>query len=221
MTENPNDFVTQLSCLSDLYIQSREAITLLENYDPEKKSHLGPHNEIRNALDHVMRLFKNYGNKELCEQEYRATKAHLLRAGYDAYELICVFITKYFQSVLAPYRKEDILKAFQGYTRLRLDVIEVQGNSAKLRAEKEKNGLQAEKTFQFYFEYVEKLIGHMKMLEKHLPSIIELHEEREKDNKIERKRDRNSKARNAVGIIIAILLAAIGIIATIKYSNNT
>jgi len=85
-----SEFLRKLDYLYDLYIQSREAIALLENYDREKKSYIGPHNEFRNALDHIMRMIEKKDDEISCNEEFKGTESHLLRAGYDAYELICI-----------------------------------------------------------------------------------------------------------------------------------
>jgi hypothetical protein len=52
---NPGDFLRSFSDIKDLYLEVKEAIILAENFDKRNDVYLSPLNELRNALDHLMR----------------------------------------------------------------------------------------------------------------------------------------------------------------------
>lgn len=58
MDELANIHFSKLDELRGLYIQVKECILLAENFDPDHSVYLSPVNELRNALDHIMRSFE-------------------------------------------------------------------------------------------------------------------------------------------------------------------
>jgi hypothetical protein len=90
------EFISKLNELAELSDNATLAIALAEAYNPEQLSFLGPHNEMRNALFHIMEMVKAKDNGDKCNNEFKAAKSHFRRAGCDAYELLCLSCIKYF-----------------------------------------------------------------------------------------------------------------------------
>jgi len=82
------DFIDKLNKLTELADDAKLAIALAEAYNPSKRSLIGPHNELRNALFHVMEMVKAKEDATKYDGEFRAAKSHFKRAGCDAYELL-------------------------------------------------------------------------------------------------------------------------------------
>ena len=173
------------------YIRSREAIVFLENADREKKAYLGPHNELRNALDHTMKMIQKKDDEDDYYEEYRGAMSHLLRAGYDAYELICIIHIDYIKNVLSKYSSEDISRGFPDYfARIRPDIVTIEKETAEIRGKrlngksfscfgKEMSGAleENENTYEYYFRAAGKLENYVKEIDRHIPVINECYKE--------------------------------------------
>jgi hypothetical protein len=197
--EQNNNFIDKLDYLQDLYIKSREAIALLENYNQEKDAFLGLYNEMRNALDHIMRMIGGRNKQDVIEKEFKDTESHLLRAGYDAYELICISLIQYIKVELKKYSPTDIKLGLPSYySEIREDILKVEKQTASIREKKE----HGKEMFAFYFESAERLIKHIKEIDKSTPTIDEFYNDRIK---------KENKAKNLT-IIVAIIGTLAGIV---------
>ena len=200
-----NDFIEALDYLQDLYVKSREAIVLLENYNKGKESFIGPHNEMRNALDHIMKMIRGRNKSETFESELRGAESHLLRAGYDSYELICISQIQYISEVLGKYSSIDISVAFPTYyTEIRKEILNIEKQTAKLRETKRQENSHGKDTFEFYFETAEKLIEYVKKIDEYVPIIAECYNDRIA-------REEKTQKPSKLGIIIGIIGIIIGI----------
>jgi hypothetical protein len=96
MTETQAYLAEKLKAIGRQYLLTKEIIIFLEKYNKGGYSYIGPHNEVRNAFDHVMKMVLSMDDIGMMEKQYNGAKSHLLRAGYDAYELVCssTFITR-------------------------------------------------------------------------------------------------------------------------------
>lgn len=186
-----DNLVENLIYLKNLYIK---AIALLENYDREKKSYIGPHNELRNAFDHIMRMIEKKDVEVSFYEEFRGAESHLLRAGYDAYELICINHINYIKNVLGSYSPNDISIGFSDYySIIRPNIVDIEKETAKIREvkrqEKETQKSVVESTlgndtFTYYFEAANKLENYMKEIDRHIISIRDAYNDRIKKKKM-------------------------------------
>jgi hypothetical protein len=200
-----NSFIEKLDYLQDLYVRSREAIVLLENYDKEKKSYLGPHNEMRNALDHIMKMIKAKANSQICEKEFKGAESHLLRAGYDAYELNCISQIEYIKNTLQIYSTNDISIGFPDYYNvIRPDILDIECETAKIREVKRQESILGRDTYEYYFEAASKLINYVKQIDRHIPIINECYNER-------LKKENRSKMAFIIGVT-GLVVGIIGIV---------
>ena len=74
-------------------------------------------NELRNALDHIMRAVNN---PESLEINFEKTKGHLYRAGYDAYEILAVSKLNEIIDIKKQFSYNAII---EGYPKYHNDVI--------------------------------------------------------------------------------------------------
>ena len=207
-----NEFIDKLDYLQNLYVKTRESIVFLENYDKEKKSYIGPHNELRNALDHIMKMIRGREDNSVCEKEFKGAESHLLRAGYDAYELICISQIEYIKKTLAIYSTIDISIGFPDYyNRIRRDIVKIENETAKLREIKRQEGFLGKDTFEYYFEAAERLLKHVTQIDEHIPIINECYMDRVER---EEQTQKPSKRGYIVGIL-GVIIGVIGIIAAI------
>ena len=168
-------FIKLLKELHDLYVESKRAIILLENYNREQKTFIAPLNEMRNALDHIMKMVLNKDDEKIVYEQYRGAKSHIRRAGYDAFELLCISHTNYIKETLKEFLPSDISNGFpQYYAEVKPKIHEIQGKTAEYRERKEKQRLEKEEiiddavvekddhVYEYYFEAYECLDSYVK-----------------------------------------------------------
>ena len=183
---NLNTIDNILNELATLYIPVKEAYILLEESNPDQSAYMGPINEFRNALDHIMKIIYNKD-----EEEFNKAKSHLLRAGCDSYEFACSEMIIFIEGLMRQYTAEEIVSVLPNYFEMRVKVIEIQEKIAEYREIKE------EKVFNYYRETISELLKYKKAILNKLPFLIELHK-------------KNTKAKN-ISLFIGIAGAIIGI----------
>ena len=78
---------SKLKSISETYKIVKEYALLSEYYNAGNKVYVSILNELRNALDHIMR--SNYIKEEdSIKKELEKAEGHLIRAGYDAFEVV-------------------------------------------------------------------------------------------------------------------------------------
>jgi len=204
----PAAVLTNLDELTKLTEEASVALALAEFYNPEKLSFLGVHNELRNALFHVMKMvevrdkkdekneFKAYNN------EFNAAKSHLRRAGCDAYELLCISCIKDIEGLLVKYDHEDITIAFPGYYEIRKTALEVKHKVAEMKQNKDLKSKSVETLFEHYFNQAALLIEHVKRINEYIPAIIEIQREKRKKKWKEQ----------LISVGIAVVIAAVAFV---------
>jgi hypothetical protein len=186
--------------LKELYAQVKECILLAENFDPDHSVYLSPVNELRNALDHIMR---SYDAGEKIDEEYQEAKEHLYRAGYDAYEVLSINVADKIVEIVEVYPTEIISLIFPYYyTEIKKNLISIKVELANVRARKKthENGVDIS-NFTPYKERVTHLIEHLKVCEENIPSL-----QNEK-----RTRKNRSYFNNFWGIIIGLVVGVGGL----------
>jgi hypothetical protein len=112
MTHQPPDLLQKLHELSSIYNQVKRVILRSEYEGPHQKYLLASANEIRNAFDHVMRAVSGDSN---IEGEFKEARAHLYRAGYDAYEIMAMNMIEDIHGYKKDYGYEVIVAACPEY----------------------------------------------------------------------------------------------------------
>lgn len=183
-----------LNELAILYKQVKEAYILLEESNQDQSAYMGPINEFRNALDHIMKIIYNKDDKE-----FNGAKSHLLRAGCDSYEFACSEIIILIEGLMRQYTAEEIVSVLPEYFDMRIKVIEVQEKIAEYREIKE------EKVFNYYREAISELLKYKKAIYEKLPFIIELHKKNKRKRNIKLFLSIMGYVIGIAGIIIAII----------------
>jgi hypothetical protein len=161
-----------------------------------------------------MRMIKAKDDSTLYIKEHKGAESHLLRAGYDAYELICINQIEYIKNVLEQYTPNDISIGFPDYyTEIRISIVDIEKETARLRQSKAKENGALDDGFKYYFASAEKLIGYVKRIDTRLPIIAECYNARLKE---ENKLQKPSKLGVYIGIA-GFIVGIIGILFAILY----
>ena len=199
----PEVFETNLDELAKLAEETNIAIALAEAYNPKQLSFLGVHNELRNALFHVMGMFKVRNEEVKYNDEFGAAKSHFRRAGCDAYELLCMSCIEHITDLLFKYDHEDINIAIPGYyTEIRKTALDAKNKVAEMKQNKDLKKKSVEALFEYYFNQAELLVKYVKRINEYIPAIIEIQKQRGKDKRKER----------LISVGIAIVIAAVSFV---------
>jgi hypothetical protein len=179
--DTQQDYLAEcLKKISELYKLSKEAIIFLERYNPQKNTYIGPHNEVRNAFDHVMKMVIHADDTKMVEQQYNGAKRHLLRAGCDAYELICAHCMMNISNILSSYETSDISKGFPDYYQkgIRANIMAVLKKLADYKMRETFEDSEVEQQFSFYHDSAKELLSYSNDTEKHIPAMSACKEDR-------------------------------------------
>jgi hypothetical protein len=140
-------FKDELLPIIKLYGKIKEALILAENVGEGLRILVAPLNELRNALDHVMRAIDifYFGTTDLAEalKELPKIKEHLLRAGYDGYELIALTLIDHIQqSNLKNYTPELISKIYPHYYEDENVVAKIKQALQEIRSNKKSENVE-------------------------------------------------------------------------------
>jgi len=200
------EFIDNLTELAKLDEDARIAIALAEAYNPGQKSFLGLHNEMRNALSHVMEMVRVKDKKNKCNSEFRGASSHFRRAGCDAYELLCISCIKYIEDLLSKYDHEDINIVFPAYyTEIRKTAIDVGRKVAEIKLNKDLIQPKEEDLFEYFFNQADILIKCVKKVNEHIPAIIEIQKKKKKN------KQKELFLQVGIAIVIAVLFFILGL----------
>ena len=203
-------FYKKLSDLKELYEKVKYAIILSENFDPEQKFSVAPCNQLRSALDHIFKAIDS--DEETMEYEIKEAKEHLVRAGYDVYEILASNMS--YANILKKMDKypPNIVSIIfpEYYKKIKFAISNIQIDIAKLRKNKMKS---IDMSFEKYMKNIEEIIGFDKQINEKIPA-LELALE---DHK---KHDKRQKLKYWAGtILLAIIMAVISLIVN-KYISR-
>ncbi|MDR1023779.1 MAG: hypothetical protein LBL94_11010 [Prevotellaceae bacterium] len=228
MPEMQSCFVDRLNAIVDLYIQVKEVIIFLEKNNKGSYSFVGPHNEVRNAFDHVMKMTMCMDDVAVVERQYNGAKGHLLRAGYDAYELLCGNRIRYIYDIMSEFQASDVNNGFPEYYQngIRGGIEQVQKDLAEYRMEHPAGSSEhsmgkhtldewhevseiekVEQRYNRYFASFKQLSGYSNELDKHISAISDFKVERVKKEEHERKKEEERERVKSRNTIIAIAIA--------------
>ena len=205
------DFIDKLNKLVELADEAKIAIALAEAYNTKGLSFLGPHNEVRNALFHVIEMIKVKDEMNKYDNEFGVACFHFKRARFDAYELLCIDCIKYVEDLLVDYNHEAINIAFPAYyTEIRKTAMEIRMKLAEIKSKKNLIKQSDEDLFEFFFEQANILIEYVKKINEHIPDII----------KIQKKKKKKKRKELLFNIGIAIVIAVVFFILGIYVKGN-
>ena len=115
MTQDSKEFLffSTLSETKKLYEKVKYAIILSENFDPEREFYVASSNQMRSALDHIFKAMDL--DEENMMYEMKEVEEHLIRAGYDAYEILASNICLNISNKMSLYSPPIISRVFPQY----------------------------------------------------------------------------------------------------------
>ncbi|MEI6141658.1 MAG: hypothetical protein WCP85_20470 [Mariniphaga sp.] len=162
----------------NLYEEVKKIVLLAEYENKEQKYIISSVNELRNTLDHIMRIF---GSPESLEKNFDKAKGHLYRAGYDAYEIIAISKLTLISNVKDQFGLDAITIAYPDYFKEVVPLIkETKNELIFARANKKiDNGLDVEiveEHFSKFQDITTKLIKIVDKLNLNIDGIQEVHQ---------------------------------------------
>ena len=148
-----------------LYKKAKFLLIKAEELDKENKSKIGAFDELRHALDHLMRVISiKYNGREDIENpdEYsisnmRKFYGHIYRAGYDALDWLNVSYNERIDDILSKYSIDTIKTVIPDYySNLKAEILTIKNEIANYRNDKDVNKGNNE-TFNNYLIKVERL----------------------------------------------------------------
>lgn len=196
MNMEPN-YIEHFKNYSKIYQRVKEIIIISENYEPNRNLYIAPLNEFRNSLDHIVKVF---AGTEFPEKEIDEATQHLLRAGYDSWEILSINLIKDITDSLNKYDSSAIVTVFpEYYTKVKPKLIIIKNQLIDIRSSKK----IPESDFQEYFEKVNELIKIKEIVANAIP-VLEEYKKKEKFN---------FRKKNIVTLSIGVLIGiVVGII---------
>ena len=182
---------------STIYQKVKEIIVFSENYNSENKVYISILNELRNSLDHLVKIFAGV---ESPEKELERATQHILRAGYDSWEILSISLIKDITDSLNRYESLTISQAFPDYyTKVKPTLVEIKKQLSDIRKSKK----IPESDFHEYSEKINKLFDIKQLVDKSIP-VLEEYRKKKKDNQ-KRKKIFNLVIGIVIGIIVSII----------------
>lgn len=107
-------FYSKIQELLELYKNVKHFILLSEYYNSYSLP-LAPINELRNALDHIMRASDPENND--FENEIKKAEGHIFRAGFDVCEIIAIDRINFLHDFIRKFSYQSIIRAFPDYDK--------------------------------------------------------------------------------------------------------
>ena len=206
--------IKKLEEITTLYATVKKWMLYAEEIHPEKKTFIQPINEIKNAFDHLMRVFASKLELKSTDATYIAINldkafAHIYRATYDLLDYISIYLRKKISDELDRISPEALTKIFSEYYKEIKPYIESKSSEiSNLRANKDIADPNID-DLQKYVEIIERMKTYLDKIVEIKPSLID-YEERKK------KEVRQSKF---LEILIYIAIAIVsGVIGAISYA---
>jgi hypothetical protein len=201
MSPEKDKFMDQMESIRPLYTEIKKIIALAENLNDGKEAYIGPINELRNCLDHLMRSLE-YPDR--IDHEFNEAKEHLYRAGYDMYEVLASNLGTKIIDDLRPFDSTTISRIFpQYYQVIKPDLLNIKKELADIRVHKKIDPTSNNKSFSPYLDRVAQLIEYSQTTTANIPDLII---EKEKERKAKKKRSREYIA---LRIVLGIFVLAV------------
>jgi len=202
--------------LLPLYNKVKSAILLVEGFDEKQEMYIAPMNELRNALDHIFSAVSIVSETQKCDYELKEAKEHMVRAGYDALELLAGSLGTTIVSKLRQYDTETLTQVFPDYfTSIKPTIAGIQQSLIEKRMKKK---VDIDVSFCEFFDEIKELVEINNSVDKKIPSLQEYSDRRsiekqkqqiEEQNKIKKERLWQYGIGSVIGFIFAAILAVL------------
>jgi len=197
MSNDGGNLLPKLKELVPIYEKVKQAIFLAE-YEKGLEIPLTSINELRNCLDHFMRILSD-GHNINSEYEYIEAKAHLYRACNDSYEIIVMKKLTRIEEIMIEFDKEAILAIYPEYFQILIPLgSQAQRELSKSRSKKPVIH-EEESTFAIYENLVGQLMQYLDKFNDMTPGILEY----QKDMK------RKSRKATIVNLVLGSLIGGL------------
>lgn len=200
-----------LKSITELYGKVKELIIFCEENQEEFKTNLQTVKELRDAFDHMMRVFAvKLKTKEEMGDGYIQTSldkvlGHVFRAGYDTLDFATLILRDKINKEVADFSPSAIQAAIPNYySEMRPSVEAITTDIIKLRTNKD-IAKPSPELFDEYFKNVITLQEMFKIILKAKPSLVEY------ENKETKGKWNAAFLEIAVGIIIGAILVWVGL----------
>ncbi len=200
-----------LKYTTELYVKVKELMIFCEENQEEFKTNLQIVKELRDAFDHMMRVFAvKLGLKAEKEDGYVQTSldkvlGHVFRAGYDTLDFATLILRDKINKEVSDFSPSAIQAAIPNYySEIRPSVEAITNNIIKLRNNKD-IAKPSPELFDEYFKNVIKLQEMFKTILIAKPSLIEY------ANKERKGKWSTAFLEIIVGIIIGAILVWVGL----------
>jgi hypothetical protein len=198
-----NDYVvSEIRKLVPLYAKVKEVI-LLSEYEEGLQLPLASVNELRNCLDHIMRTLSELPDEQI-EHELIEAKAHLYRAGNDAYEILVMHKLTSLHEFQRKFDKQAIKEIYPNYFQVILPLVaSAKIQLAKVRSLKPDLS-EEENTFSAYETITSRLVEQVDLFQQQSIGIIDY------EQGLRKKRLREKLIDYLVGgLVVGMILLAI------------
>jgi len=191
-------FFKRLLDIKHLHDKVKSAIILAENFDPKREYSVDVVNELRNALAHIFDAIVY--DEKIIEDQMKSVESHIVRAGYDAYEILASNICIKISNTMNKYSSISISSLFpEYYSIIKKAITKIQVDIGDLRAKRKDIDL----TFDTYLKNIEILINYQDQVNEMIPEL----------EKYQSEETRKSIINWVVGGIIAIIIAIVSFVA--------
>lgn len=166
-----------------LYIRTKGWILYAEEQDPDFKSFLQPSNELKNAFDHLMRVFVvKVGITEVTDEEEYIEKnlekalGHVFRGAFDTLDQMAITFRERITLEISPFSPEvinDLLPEY--YPKIRGDIENINNKISEIRAHKDVASI-CYGDIKEYSDIIERLKEYYDRVIRTKPNLIEYEE---------------------------------------------
>lgn len=207
-THRSSDFYDKMQELLVIYERIKTHVILAEYYNSKMSISISVINELRNVFDHVMRSIKH---EDRFPDEMKKAEGHLLRAGFDACEIIIIDRLEYLHNFKNKYSFESIQKVYPRYSD---EVLSLISDTKKELTHLRTNEIDNDRLSK-YEEIVEKLIVVCDELDKNTRNLVLL---QEKERLIEIVSIRNVTVFAGLIMFFVSLFSLLGLSMTVNIS---
>ena len=138
--------IPDLRALADLYVQAKALILYSEEVDPDSRSNLQVIKELRDALDHLMRVMvarvgtqapTDAADPEYASRNIHKAIGHIYRAAFDALDGTVLSLRVKITQVVESYPLEVLNQVVPNYWDIKRKLNELSGQVTEHRARKD------------------------------------------------------------------------------------
>jgi len=172
-----------------LYLKVRELMFYADEVHPEKKTFIPPINEIRNAFDHLMRVFavkfelKTTDKEDYITDNLDMALSHVYRAAFDLLDYISIYLREKILDEINEISPEALTIVFpEYYQKIRPDIEKASTEMSDFRSRKYISCPKIDDVIK-YAEIIERLKSHLNKILEIKPSLIAYEERKKKEVK--------------------------------------